>query len=47
MIEVSGIAMPRSHLDIALSVIQSFSANCICVKFFCFLQSAINFPIFN
>ena len=30
---------------IALSVIPSFSANCICVKFVFFLHSAINLPI--
>ena len=34
IIEASGILFPVSHLDTALSVMFSFSANCACVIFF-------------
>lgn len=45
MIDESGIHFPVSHLEIALSVIFNFSANCACVRPFSFLQTAINFPV--
>ena len=45
IIEESGIDLPVSHFETALSVIFSFSASCIWVRFTSLLHSAINFPI--
>ena len=36
-----------SHFEIVLLKTPSFSANCSCIRFFCFLINAINFPVTN
>ena len=46
LIDESGKDLPVSHFDTARSVMFSFSASCICVRFCFFLHSAINLPIF-
>ena len=44
--DISGILLPFSQCDTALSVIPSLLANSCCVIFLSFLHCAINFPIF-
>ena len=43
--ETSGSPFPHSHFDTVLSLMDSFSASCFCVRFCIFLVAAINLPI--